>query len=249
MGRRIRIKKISPKDFGRMVAKGVSKVIGVDPQQFAKGGAKGFFKTLGKAAYNLSGAKTLVDSGKALAKCKPSDAKCIAMNLASIAAVAAQYIPGAGTGAAAAMKVAQTVVKNAVKNAIKAEIKKKIAQEKAKKAQAKLAAASTEEEKIAAQAEVEQANTDVATADQELQKAKSEQKSGEKQLNDASIELAKQKNAEEAQKELEKQSATHPEAVANAKSKFKIVTAESENFLKYLLGFLIFLAIIIFTVI
>ena len=249
MGRRIRIKKISPKDFGRMVAKGVSKVIGVDPQQFAKGGAKGFFKTLGKAAYNLSGAKTLVDSGKALAKCKPSDAKCIAMNLASIAAVAAQYIPGAGTGAAAAMKVAQTVVKNAVKNAIKAEIKKKIAQERAKKAQAKLAAASTEEEKVAAQTEVEQANTDVATADQEIQKAKADQKAGEKQLNTASIELAKQKNAEEAHNLLDKQAETNPELVSQAKSKFKLVADEGEKFIKYLLAFLVILAIVVFILI
>jgi flagellar biosynthesis GTPase FlhF len=246
MGRRLRIKKISPKDFGRMVAKATSKVIGVNPQEFGKGGAKGFFKTLGKAAYNVSGAKTLVDSGKALAKCKPGDAKCIAGSLAKIASVALMYIPGAGGAAAVAMKVGQTAVKNAVKGAVEAEIKKKLAKQKAAKAQAKLAAATTDEEKAAAQTELQQANTDVATADQQLQKAQANQKAAEKQLNDASIELAKQKNAEEAYNELQKQKAIHPEAVSKVESKFKLAIVESEKTLKYLLGFLVILAIIVF---
>ena len=73
---KIKIKKISPKDFG-------------------------------KALYKFSGAQGMVDSGKALAKCKPSDSKCIAKNLAETALAASSFVPGAGVAGKAAM-VART---------------------------------------------------------------------------------------------------------------------------------------------
>ena len=122
----IKVKKISPKDFG-------------------------------KAIYKYTGAQQLVQSGKALSKCKPKDAKCIAQNLGNMA-MAAKGLTPAG--------LASTVAKNAIKE----QVKKKLDAEKAKKeAKKKLASAKTAEEKKAAEAEIKEANKTIEVADKTVE--------------------------------------------------------------------------------
>jgi hypothetical protein len=79
---KIKIKKISPKDFG-------------------------------KALYKFSGVQGMVDTGKALGKCKPKDAKCIASNLGNLALSASSFVPGIGVAgrAASVAKMAVTAAK------------------------------------------------------------------------------------------------------------------------------------------
>ena len=123
---KIKIKKISPKDFG-------------------------------KALYKFTGAQQLVQSGKALSKCKPKDAKCIAKNLAEMA-MAAKGLTPAG--------LASTVAKNVVKD----QIKKKLDAEKAKKeAKKKLASATTVEQKKAAEAEIKEADKTIQVAEKTVE--------------------------------------------------------------------------------
>lgn len=165
-------------------------IIGVDPNDLASGDPAKMAKTLGKALYKVSGAETAVTAGKALAKCKRNDAKCIAMNLGQLAGVAASFVPGAGGAAGVAMKLGQ----NAVKGAIKDEVKKAVLKTKAVE---KLKAAVTPEEKAAAQVEVDQADKELTAAMQ----VKAEE---EKKLNDATLVLASQTAAEAAQKEIDK---------------------------------------------
>lgn len=165
-------------------------VIGVDPNELASGDPAKMGKALGKAMYKVSGAETAVTAGKALSKCKPNDAKCIAMNLGQLAGVAASFVPGAGGAAGVAMKVGQNAVKNAVKNEVMKEAQKRGAVEKLK-------AAVTPAEKKKAQAEVDQ-------ADKELKAAMQVKAEEEKKLNDATIVLASQTAAEAAQKEIDK---------------------------------------------
>jgi hypothetical protein len=165
-------------------------IIGVDPNDLASGDPAKMAKSLGKALYKVSGAETAVTAGKALSKCKPKDAKCIAMNLGQLAGVAASLVPGAGGAAGVAMKLGQNAVKNAVKNEVKKAVMKT-------KAVEKLKAAVTPEEKAAAQAEVDQ-------ADKELKEAMQTKAVEEKKLNDATLVLASQTAAEAAQKEIDK---------------------------------------------
>ena len=70
-------------------------------------------KEFGKALYKFSGVQGLVDSGKALAKCKPKDSKCIASNLGNLALSASSFVPGAGVAgrAASVAKMAATAAK------------------------------------------------------------------------------------------------------------------------------------------
>lgn len=70
-------------------------------------------KDFGKALYKFSGVQGLVDSGKALAKCKPNDSKCIASNLGNLALSASSFVPGAGVAGRAAQvaKLAATAAK------------------------------------------------------------------------------------------------------------------------------------------
>ena len=70
-------------------------------------------KDFGKALYKFSGAQGLVDSGKALSKCKPNDSKCIASNLGNLALSASSFVPGAGVAGRAAQvaKLAATAAK------------------------------------------------------------------------------------------------------------------------------------------
>ena len=109
---------------GGKVHKGLTKVsksvIGVDPADLASGDISRVGKAVGKAAYKVSGAETLVTAGKALAKCKPKDAACIAKNLGQIGSVALMYVPGAGGAARIAMNVAKTAVKGAVQKEVEA---------------------------------------------------------------------------------------------------------------------------------
>jgi hypothetical protein len=165
-------------------------VIGVNPNDLASGDPAKMGKTLGKALYKVSGAETAVTAGKALSKCKPNDAKCIAMNVGQLAGVAASFIPGAG-GAA---KVAMTLGKNAVKNAVKNEVMKVA---KKNNAVEKLKAAVTPAAKKKAEAEVKK-------ADAELKKAVEVKAAEEKKLTDATVVLASQVAAEAAQKEIDK---------------------------------------------
>jgi hypothetical protein len=165
-------------------------IIGVDPNDLASGDPAKMAKTLGKAIYKASGAESAVTAGKALAKCKPKDSVCIAMNLRSLVSVAAMYIPGAGAAAGVAMKVAQGAVTRAVAEEAIKEAKKRSALEKLK-------AAVTPEEKKKAQAAVDK-------AEKELQAAMKNKAAEEKKLNDAATVLASQTAAEAAQKEIDK---------------------------------------------
>ena len=165
-------------------------VIGVNPNDLASGDPAKMGKTLGKAVYKVSGAETAVTAGKALAKCKPNDAKCIAMNVGQLAGVAAAFVPGVGGAAAVAMKVGQNAVKNAIKDEVIKVAKKNNAVEKLK-------AAVTPAAKKKAEAEVKKADAEL----QAVTKAKAEE---EKKLNDATIVLASQTAAEAAQKEIDK---------------------------------------------
>jgi hypothetical protein len=161
----IKIKKISPKDFG-------------------------------KALYKFTGAQQLVDSGKALSKCKPKDAKCIAKNLGNMA-MAAKGLTPAG--------LASTVAKNVIKD----QIKKKIEAEKAKKAaKKKLEAATSEEEKKAAQAEIDAANKDLSKAEKQIneneavvQKADAEKLVALQELEKAKLDPATAKQADAVERQ------------------------------------------------
>jgi len=165
-------------------------VIGVNPNDLASGDPAKMGKALGQALYKVSGAETAVTAGKALAKCKPNDAKCIAMNLGQLAGVAASFIPGAGGAAKVAMTLAKTAVKGAIKDVVMKEAKKR-------GAVAKLKAAVTPAAKKKAQAEVAQAEV-------ELKEAEVVKEVEEKKLTDATVVLASQVAAETAQKEIDK---------------------------------------------
>ena len=166
----IKIKKISPKDFG-------------------------------KAIYKFTGAQQLVQSGKALSKCKPKDAKCIAQNLGQMA-MAAKGLTPAG--------LASTVAKNVIKE----QVKKKIDAEKAKKeAKKKLAQAKTAEEKKAAEAEIKQADKTIEIADKtvEANKETIQQADAEKMVALQQIEAAKLDPATAKQAAQVEQQAKHPD--------------------------------------
>jgi hypothetical protein len=79
---------------------------------------------LSKAAYKYSGAQQAVASGKALSKCKPKDAKCIAKNLAELA-MSAKGLTPAG--------LASTMAKNVIKEPMKQLTMKKMMTKKKKK--------------------------------------------------------------------------------------------------------------------
>jgi len=70
-------------------------------------------KDFGKALYKFSGVQGMVDTGKALAKCKPKDAKCIASNLGNLALSASSFVPGIGVAgrAASIAKMGMTAAK------------------------------------------------------------------------------------------------------------------------------------------
>jgi hypothetical protein len=199
------------------VSAGTKMVIGVDPNEFAKGGITGFSKTLGKAAYKVSGAETLVTSGKALAKCKPKDAKCIAKNLASIGAVAVMYIPGAGGAAAVAMKVGKTAVKGAVQNEIEKIAKAKLAKEKLKRAEEKAKREGTQ----AAMAQLEVARKRAQQAAIEEKKAIDKKMAAEKQFLQATNVVAQQAVAKEAFEQQEKASKMYPEIASQVAADLK----------------------------
>ena len=70
-------------------------------------------KDFGKALYKFSGVQGMVDTGKALGKCKPKDAKCIASNLGNLALSASSFVPGIGVAgrAASIAKMGMTAAK------------------------------------------------------------------------------------------------------------------------------------------
>ena len=203
--------KLSGGKLGKGVSAATKATLGVDPKDLASGDVTKVGKALGKAAYKVSGAETLVTAGKALAKCKPKDAACIAKNMAQIGSVAMMYVPGAGGAAAVAMKVGKTAVQNAVKKEVEAAAKKKLAQEKQKRAESKLQAASSDEERRAALAEVESAKQDVSVTDSELNKIQNEKAAAEKQLQDSALVVAQQGVAEKAYKEQQEAATKYPD--------------------------------------
>lgn len=199
------------------VTAGTKAVIGVDPNEFAKGGIEGFGKTLGKAAYKVSGAETLVTSGKALAKCKPKDAKCIAKNLAGIASVAAMYVPGAGGAAKIAMKVGQSAVKGAVQDEVVKIAKAKAEKEKLKRAEERAKREGTRE----ANAALEKARQDSMKADLEEKKAIENKMAAEKKLLQAANVVAQQEVAQKAFEEQQKLSGKYPEITSQVQAEIK----------------------------
>jgi hypothetical protein len=70
-------------------------------------------KDFGKALYKFSGVQGMVDTGKALGKCKPKDSKCIASNLGNLALSASSFVPGIGVAgrAASIAKMGMTAAK------------------------------------------------------------------------------------------------------------------------------------------
>jgi hypothetical protein len=162
----IKIKKISPKDFGRAVAKGVAKTTGFDVQKIKS--AKDFGKQLGSGLYTVTGAKQAITSGKALAKCKPKDSKCIAANLGGIAAVGIGKVPGVGFVAGVASSQA---LQAAQKKSNMVDAKKKEADKKLELAKRNAAAATTPAAKAAAEAELKKAQAADEKAIQELKEA------------------------------------------------------------------------------
>lgn len=70
-------------------------------------------KDFGKALYKFSGVQGMVDTGKALGKCKPNDSKCIASNLGNLALSASSFVPGVGVAgrAASIAKMGMTAAK------------------------------------------------------------------------------------------------------------------------------------------
>lgn len=145
----IKIKKVTPKEFKKALAKGVTKFTGFNPDKIHS--AKDFGKQLASGVYTVSGAKQVVTSGKALSKCKPNDSKCIAANLGGIAAVGVGKIPGVGFVAGMATSQA---LQQAQAKANKDIEKKKEVDRKLEIANRNLAAATTPEEKQKAADEV-----------------------------------------------------------------------------------------------
>jgi len=210
---------------GGKIGKGLNKVsqsvIGVNPNDLASGDIKKVGKAVGKGLYKVSGAETAVTAGKALAKCKPKDAACIAKNLAQVGSVALMYVPGAGGAAAVAMKVGQTAVKNAVKKEVEAAIRKKLAQDKEKKARAKLAAATSDEERRQAQAEIDGAQSEVSQANTEMAAVSQEKVASEKLLQDSATVVASQAAAKEAMDVQKEAAVKNPEIAAQVNAQLK----------------------------
>lgn len=206
---------------GGKLHKGVSSatkaVIGVDPNEFAKGGIDGFSKTLGQAAYKVSGAETLVKSGKALAKCKPNDAACIAKNLAGIVSTAVMYIPGAGGAAAIAMKVGQSAVKGAVQDEVVKVAKAKNERDKLKRAEEKAKREGTQK----AMAQLEAARRSSEQANLAEKQAIDRKMAAEKQFLQATNVVAQQAVAKEAFEQQEKASNMYPEILAQVTAEIK----------------------------
>jgi len=156
---------------------------------------------LSKAAYKYSGAQQAVASGKALSKCKPKDAKCIAKNLAELA-MAAKGLTPAG--------LASTMAKNLIKE----QIKKKLDAEKAKRAaQKKLSEAKTPEERVLVTREFQAAEQNIASADATIEasketvvKADAEKMVALQQLETAKLDPATAKQAAQVEQE-----AVHPD--------------------------------------
>jgi hypothetical protein len=199
------------------ISSGTKAIIGVDPNEFAKGGIEGFGKTLGKAAYKVSGAETLVTSSKALAKCKPKDAACIAKNLAGIVSTAVMYIPGAGGAAAIAMKVGQSAVKGAVQDEVVKVAKAKLEKDKLKRAEEKAKREGTP----AAMAQLEAARKSSEKANLEEKQAIDKKMAAEKQLLQATNVVAQQAVAKEAFDQQEKASKMYPEIAAQVTADLK----------------------------
>ena len=222
----------SDKLSGGKVGKGVSaaskSVLGVDPKDLASGDITKVSKAVGKGLYKVSGAETLATAGKALAKCKPKDAACIAKNLGQIASVATMYIPGAGGAAAVAMKVAQTAVKNAVKKELEAAVKKKLSQEKAKKAKDKVAAATSDEERQQAQAELDTANGEVSQADAELAAIQKDKVASETTLQQSASVVASQAAAKQAVDMQKEAAKNNPDIAAQIQAGLKPTDAAAQ---------------------
>ena len=204
----------SDKLSGGKVGKGVSaaskSVLGVDPKDLASGDINKVGKAMGKAMYKVSGAETLATAGKALAKCKPKDAACIAKGMAQIGSVALMYVPGAGGAAAVAMKVAQSAVKGAVQKEVEAVARKKLAQEKQKRADQKAKREGTPE----AMAALEKARREVAQADDSLRKVENEKVAAEKQLQQSATVVASQAVAKAAYDQEQAAAKANPEIAA-----------------------------------
>jgi len=188
---------------------GKIKIKKVSPKQFANA-----MKSVGKALYKYTGAETMVTSGKALSKCKPKDAKCIAMNLGKLALAAKNFVPGAGMAAG----IASTVAKNAIKDQIQKKIKAELAK---KEAQKKLKAAKTEEEKKKAAAELAKADAAIATADATIAVK-------EKEKADADTVVQQQAGAEKAIQAVE-EAKLDPKTAEAAKIADKDIKAEIKN--------------------
>jgi len=188
---------------------GKIKIKKVSPKQFA-----GAMKSVGKALYKYTGAETMVTSGKALGKCKPKDAKCIATNLGKLALAAKNFVPGAGMAAGIASTVAKNAIKEQVEKKVKAELAKKQAQKKLKEA-------ASEEEKKKAQGELAKASATIAAADATIAVK-------EKEKADADTVAKQQAGAEKAIQAVE-EAKLDPKTASAAKIADKDIKAEIKN--------------------
>jgi len=185
--KKIKVKKVSPKEFANAM------------------------KKVGKALYKYTGAETMVTSGKALSKCKPKDAKCIAMNLGKLALSAKNFVPGAGMAAG----IASTVAKNAIKEQIEKKVKAELAKKAAEK---KLREAKSDEEKKAAEAELAKADSIIKSAEATIAVK-------EKEKADADTVVQQQAAAEKAMQAVE-QAKLDPNTAKAAKQADKDIKAE-----------------------
>lgn len=197
-------------------------------------------KEFGKAIYKYTGAKQLVDSGKALSKCKPKDAKCIAKNLGNMA-MAAKGLTPAG--------LASTVAKNAIKEQV---MKKVEAEKKKKAAKKKLEQAKTEEEKKAAEAEVaaadktiNEANKSIAENDKVVKEGDAEKMVALQQIEQAKLDPATAKQAAQVEQQAKNPDAPVEPIVVAAPEEPKIYGIPQMKFAMMAGGFMFFILLLI----
>jgi hypothetical protein len=144
--------------------------------------------------------------------------------MAEIGSVALMYVPGAGGAAQVAMKVAKAAVKGAVQKEVEAVARKKLAQEKQKRADERAKREGTP----AAMAALEKARSEVAQADDSLRKVENEKVAAEKQLQQSATVVASQAVAKAAYDKQEEVARANPEIAAQVNAELKPGNASAQ---------------------
>jgi hypothetical protein len=221
---------------GASKCKGNASCIGKEAKKTTVGYAKSFYK--------YSGAETIVKSGKALSKCKPNDAKCIAMNLGKIALAAKDMSP---TGMAKTM--AKNMIKEQVENVVREQQAKRKAQEQQKKA-------TTPQEQQAAAQEIKRADDAIKASEKIIEinkdivaKAETEQVAAQKELEKAKLNPDTAEQAKKLEKDAEAAKASgtlspNPKPAKPAESPQK----KNSKFLALVMSILVFLVMVAFVI-